>query len=91
MGAQAEAAARLLVERFGVTRVVLLGSVALGKADERSDLDLAVEGLEPRRYFEALGALCDVAPGDGAGASSRNATTSATSSPRMRSIADFVD
>ena len=49
--------ARVLVERFGVRRVVLFGSVSTGHAGLRSDLDLAVEGLEPGRYFEALGQL----------------------------------
>ncbi len=39
---------------FGVTRVILFGSVARGEADEDSDLDLAVEGLPAARLFEAM-------------------------------------
>jgi uncharacterized protein len=56
--------ARVLVERFGVRRVLLFGSVADGHAGPRSDLDLAVEGLDPRHYFEALGQLALVTPFD---------------------------
>ncbi len=58
----ASACARLLVSDFGVTRVWLFGSVARGDVDLRSDIDLAAEGLDPSRYFEALGALTEVAP-----------------------------
>lgn len=53
--------ARLLLRRFGASRVMLFGSVATGRADSRSDLDLAVEGLARARYFEALAALHDLA------------------------------
>jgi len=52
-----------LKERFGVKAVYLFGS---GRGDtpwhEGSDLDLAVEALAPKRYFEALAALEEIVP-----------------------------
>ena len=56
--AVASAAARLLKEQFGATRVVLFGS-ALG-ADafwERSDVDLAAWGVPREDYFLAVARL----------------------------------
>lgn len=64
MAAHAPRCARLLADRFGVVRAYLFGSVVRGTADARSDLDLAVEGLPPERYFEALAALAEVTPFD---------------------------
>lgn len=52
---------RLLAERFGVHRVVLFGSLLRGRLHERSDVDLAVAGLAPERYWEALWRCEDVA------------------------------
>jgi len=49
--------ARKLKERFGVRRIVLFGSRASGSATGGSDVDIAVEGLPPERYAEALRAL----------------------------------
>lgn len=51
------AAKQLLVERFGARRVVLFGSLASGNVTDRSDVDLAVEGLQPDGYFTALADL----------------------------------
>jgi predicted nucleotidyltransferase len=51
------AARRLLVERYGARRVVLFGSLARGDVTERSDVDLAVEGLDPAGCFTALADL----------------------------------
>lgn len=53
-----EECARMLKERFGVKKVYLFGSV-IGASPwhERSDLDIAVEGLDPKDYFRALSAL----------------------------------
>ena len=45
---------RVLVEELGVRRVILFGSLLDGRLHERSDIDLAVEGLAPERYWEAL-------------------------------------
>lgn len=46
-------AVRLLVERFGVKRVILFGSLARGDLSGDLDVDLAVEGLPPARHWEA--------------------------------------
>ena len=43
--AAAEAAARRIGERLGVRRVVLFGSLVRGRFHDRSDIDLAIEGL----------------------------------------------
>lgn len=49
---------RLLAEHFGVRKVFLFGSLAkIEGLHEHSDIDLAVEGLPPDRYFEALAQL----------------------------------
>lgn len=50
---EARRAAKILVERFGVSRVILFGSLAWRKFGPTSDIDLAVEGLEARRFFRA--------------------------------------
>ena len=51
----ARACARLLVQDFGVRRVYLFGSlVDPDLAHDRSDIDLAVEGLEKAAYWRAL-------------------------------------
>ncbi len=47
-------AARLLRERFGATRVVLLGSLARGETHADSDVDLAVTGVAMRDHTSAL-------------------------------------
>jgi predicted nucleotidyltransferase len=47
-------AKRLLVDVHRSRRVVLFGSLARGDSGERSDVDLAVEGLAPDAYFPAL-------------------------------------
>ncbi len=51
----AQTAARLLKERYGVRRVRVFGSlVHSGRFHEGSDIDLAVEGLPPANYWEAV-------------------------------------
>lgn len=59
----AAACQRLLKERYGVREVHLFGSLA-GQSPwhSRSDIDLAVEGLAPERYFRALSELWDLLP-----------------------------
>lgn len=52
--------AAVLVRDFGVTRVVVFGSVARADVNARSDIDLAVLGLAPAAYFTALAALANV-------------------------------
>lgn len=56
--AEAERAARLLVERYGVRKVVLFGSLAWGRFGATSDIDLAAHGLAPERFFRAAADLC---------------------------------
>ncbi|RMF27044.1 MAG: nucleotidyltransferase domain-containing protein [Chloroflexi bacterium] len=63
--AVAEACATLLQERFGARRVILFGSLAgQGPWHEASDIDLAVEGLPPERFFAAYSACRDLLPAD---------------------------
>jgi uncharacterized protein len=54
--ARADAAriAALLRRDFGVKRVVLFGSLASGRFQPDSDIDLAVEGLAAAAFFPAL-------------------------------------
>ncbi len=58
----ARAAARLLKERFGARRVRAFGSLPTPWFRERSDIDLAVEGVPPERLGEAEAALAELAP-----------------------------
>jgi predicted nucleotidyltransferase len=47
----------MLVREFGARRVYLFGSLAReGRFHERSDVDLAVEGIAPERFFKAWAA-----------------------------------
>jgi len=55
-----ELAARLMA--LGAERVWLFGSLAWGAPDVHADIDLAVEGLPPSRYFRAVGELLCAAP-----------------------------
>lgn len=54
----AERAQEILKTRFGATRVIVFGS-ARGDSPwhEGSDLDLAVEGIEPSKFFSAWAAI----------------------------------
>jgi predicted nucleotidyltransferase len=47
----------LLLEHHRVERVWLFGSLAMGGPTPESDIDLAVEGLAPDAYFNALAEL----------------------------------
>ena len=60
-----ELCADLLAETYHVRKVWLFGSlVQPQEAHDRSDMDLAVEGLAPADYFAALAAIYDlVEPG----------------------------
>lgn len=49
----AEQLARILVDRFGVQRVVLVGSLARGEFRTDSDIDLAAQGLPDDALFRA--------------------------------------
>jgi uncharacterized protein len=51
----ARKAAKMLRERYGVSRIRVFGSLAHeGNFYPDSDIDLAVEGLKPVDYWEAL-------------------------------------
>ena len=49
-------AARILLEA-GAREVFVFGSAARGKERAESDLDLAVRGLPPERFFAAMSAI----------------------------------
>ena len=51
-----EAGAALL-KREGAAEVYVFGSVASGRAKEDSDVDLAISGLPPERFFPAMARL----------------------------------
>lgn len=53
---------RILVERYGATRVVLFGSLARGDFDEDSDIDIAADNLAGVRLYRAMGELSRHAP-----------------------------
>lgn len=59
--AAARQAARILRERFGVTRVVVFGSLVQETGFTRwSDVDLAAWGIAPEDTFRAIGAVMDL-------------------------------
>lgn len=58
--AEAAAAARVLKERFGATRVRLFGSFARLDQVEDFDIDLAVEGIDPDLFVKASTAATQV-------------------------------
>lgn len=49
----AERLAAILRDRYSVSRVILVGSLARGEFRLGSDIDLAVEGLAPGLFFRA--------------------------------------
>jgi predicted nucleotidyltransferase len=44
----------------GAHEVYLFGSVARGNIHEDSDIDLAVSGLAPEKFFQAMGQVGDI-------------------------------
>ena len=61
--ALAQRAAALLKADFGASRVAVFGSVLKPHLfHERSDVDLAVWGLDERLYLRALAAVLDLVP-----------------------------
>ena len=55
-GWQVQRAAELLA-RAGAREIYVFGSVARGQTRPESDLDLAVRGLPPARYYDVVGQL----------------------------------
>jgi predicted nucleotidyltransferase len=54
----ARKAAKLLKSEFGATEVILFGSLARRLGFTRwSDIDLAVRGIDPEKFFAAFGAI----------------------------------
>jgi len=43
-----------ILKKYGVTKILVYGSVARGDYREESDIDLCVEGLRNDRFFMAL-------------------------------------
>jgi predicted nucleotidyltransferase len=57
----AQVAAAMLKKRFGATRVVVFGSLARKTVfTPWSDIDLAVWGIAPEKYYQAAGAAMDI-------------------------------
>ncbi|MBI3202438.1 MAG: nucleotidyltransferase domain-containing protein [Myxococcales bacterium] len=54
-------AAAACLRGHGARRVWLFGSIAEGRPRLDSDVDLAVEGLPPARYFDALAEVAELA------------------------------
>lgn len=42
------------LKSLGCKEIILFGSLAIGDADEFSDIDLAVSGISPRTYFKTV-------------------------------------
>ena len=51
--------AAAVLRAAGAQEVFVFGSAATGKLREDSDVDLAVSGLPPERFFEAMGRAGD--------------------------------
>jgi uncharacterized protein len=52
-------AARILREQ-GAREVYLFGSAATGRLRDGSDIDMAIAGLPPERFFHAMGLAADL-------------------------------
>lgn len=52
-------AIRVFTKEFDVKKIYFFGSLIKGNFDDRSDIDIAVEGLSPRLYLKALAFLSD--------------------------------
>ena len=48
------------LKRPGALEVYLFGSSATGKMQEDSDIDMAVSGLPPEKFFQAMGQAGDI-------------------------------
>jgi predicted nucleotidyltransferase len=59
----AQQASEILKQQFHAQKVMLFGSMrSLDKIHDRSDVDLAVWGLNPKDYFQAVGQLVSLHP-----------------------------
>ena len=61
----ARACARLLIQDFGARKVYLFGSLLdEERVHDRTDIDLAVEGLDGKLYFKALSEIWKLLPAE---------------------------
>ena len=51
----------ILKTNYGITKVILFGSLAEDKFWENSDIDLAITGLSEKKYLKAFGEATDIA------------------------------
>ena len=59
----AQRAAAILKEQFGVQKVVIFGSaLRIKRFHQRSDIDLAIWGLDEKVYYRAVARLLDIEP-----------------------------
>jgi len=54
--------ATAVLKNFGADAIYLFGSFADGTARADSDIDMAVTGLAPHRFFEAMGQMLLILP-----------------------------
>ena len=54
--------ATAVLKNFGADSVYLFGSFADGTARTDSDIDMAVSGLDPRHFFQAMGQMLLILP-----------------------------
>jgi predicted nucleotidyltransferase len=48
------------LKKAGAREVYLFGSIAQGRIRQGSDIDMAVSGLPPARFFQAMGDAADL-------------------------------
>lgn len=48
------------LKSIGCNEIILFGSLADGKADKSSDIDLAISGISPRTYFKTVAVISSV-------------------------------
>jgi len=58
----AKKCALILVSKYKVKKVFLIGSLVKGYFHDKSDIDLVVEGLIPELYIKALTEIYDILP-----------------------------
>ena len=54
--------ATIVLKNFGAEAIYLFGSFADGTARANSDIDMAVSGLAPHQFFQAMGQMLLVLP-----------------------------
>ncbi len=48
------------LKSLGCKEIILFGSIAEGRADKSSDIDLAVSGISPRTYFKTVAEISSI-------------------------------